>query len=381
MSDVPLGAFLSGGIDSSLIVAMMSKHVHEKLETFTMGFGGDAAAVMDERPYAKMVSKRYDTNYNDYSVSPDFESIADDLISSFDEPFSDDSIIPSYYISMFTREKVKVALSGLGGDELFGGYHRYYGFKLSQYYQYFPGFLHRAIVKPLVNCLPEPKAGSDRINHIKRFINNAELSPAERYLAFVSAAGKTERRSMYQAEVANAIDYSKTDSIITGPFHASDATNDMDRMYYTDIKTYLPDDILALSDRLSMKHSLELRVPFIDHKLVELTAKMPPGLKIKWNDKKYILKKIARKFLPAQVIDHRKQGFESPMASWLKGDLKDFANEILSEKNINDIGYFDYAYVSKKLNEHYSNRQKNNKILFSLIMFHLWAKREGITRI
>ena len=379
MSDVPLGAFLSGGIDSSLVVAMMSGQLEEKLQTFTMGFGGQSNAVIDERPYAKMISDRYGTIYNDFTVSPDFESIAEKIIHSFDEPFSDDSVIPSYYICMLAREKVKVVLSGLGGDELFGGYHRYFGFKLSMYYQYLPGLLHNHVVKPLVRSLREPKQGSDKINHIKRFTEYAELTPENRYLAYVSAISPAEKHNLYNPDVMSGLDFNRTGAFITDHFLNADASDPIDRMYYTDIKTYLPDDILTLSDRLSMKHSLELRVPLVDHKLLELTAKMPHHLKIKLADKKYMLKKIASKYLPEKVISHRKQGFESPMASWLKNDLRQFANDVLSEKNVNEAGFFSHDYIQAKMHEHNSNKQKNNKVLFSLMMFHMWARANSIT--
>lgn len=379
MSDVPLGAFLSGGIDSSLIVAMMSQSISSNLDTFTMGFGGNSAAVIDERPYARLLSEKYDTNFNDFTVDPDFSNIATDIVDSFDEPFSDDSVIPSFYICMLASEKVKVAMSGLGGDELFGGYHRYLGFKLSQSYQYIPKVIEKSIIRPIADRLVEPTSGSDWINHIKRFTSNASLPAAERYLAFVSTSPKDQRQKIYSKGIVSSIDFEKTGQVITDPFSRCNAENDMDRMYYTDMKTYLPDDILALSDRLSMKHSLELRVPFLDHELVEMAAVLPDKFKIKFNNKKDLLKKISRKYLPASIIDHRKQGFESPMASWLKNDLLGFSKMILSEENVKKVGYLDYENLRIKMEEHISNKQKNNKFIFSALMFHLWAERNNIT--
>jgi asparagine synthase (glutamine-hydrolysing) len=376
VSDVPVGAFLSGGIDSSLVVGFMSPHLADPVQTFTMGFGGARNPLIDERPLAARVAARYGCEFHDYAVEPDFRAIVGDIVDAFDEPFSDDSVIPSYYISQFTRRHVKVALSGLGGDELFAGYERYSGVLLGEYYsRLMPGALHRRLIQPLIQRLPEPEHGGDRVDHVKRFMAAALQSPAERYLSYVSAVPPQERRSLFAPDVAGRIDFQATGRFITEPYERCNAPDDVARALYVDMKTYLPEDILALSDRLSMWHSLELRVPLVDHQLVELSARLPSRYKIDWRRKKVLLKRIAQRRLPAEVMNHRKQGFESPMAAWLRADLAGYARTVLGEGRLGKSGFFDKEYVATKLEEHLAGRQKNNKLLFSLIMFQEWYER------
>lgn len=377
VSDVPVGAFLSGGIDSSLVVALMSRQLDDPVQTFTMGFGGERNALIDERPLAARVAERYGCEFHDYAVQPDFREIVGHIVDAFDEPFSDDSAIPSYYVSQFTRQHVKVALSGLGGDELFAGYERYSGVLLSQYYSCLvPIPLHRKIIQPMVQRLIEPAHGGGRVNHAKRFAAAVLESPAERYLGFVSTIPQKERCRLFASNIANQIDFHATGRVITEPYKRCGAPDDVTRALYVDIKTYLPEDILALSDRLSMWHSLEVRVPFVDHRLVELSARLPTRYKLHWRrGKKILLKRIAERFLPAEIMRHRKQGFESPMAAWLRTDLADYTRDILGKSRLGKSNLFDCDYVSVKLEEHMAGRHKNNKLLFSLIMFQEWYER------
>lgn len=376
VSDVPLGAFLSGGIDSSLVVAFMSRHLADPVQTFTMGFGGALNPLRDERPLAKKVAERYGCRFHEHGVQPDFREIVGEIVEAFDEPFADDSVIPSYYVSQFTRRQVKVALSGLGGDELFAGYERYSGVWLGQYYsRLIPASLHRRVVQPLIQGLPEPRRGGDRVNHVKRFADAALQSPAERYLGFVSTLAGAERRRLFAPSAAAQIDFAATDRIITDLYERCPAPDDLGKALYVDLKTYLPEDILALSDRLSMWHSLEVRVPLVDHPLVELSARLPSRFKLNWRRKKILLKQIAARHLPAEILGHRKQGFESPMAAWLRTDLVGYMQDVLSRDRLDKAGLFDCGYVSSKLEEHLAGRQKNNKLLFSLIMFHEWYDR------
>jgi asparagine synthase (glutamine-hydrolysing) len=376
VSDVQVGAFLSGGIDSSLVVALMSQHLDEPVQTFTIGFGGSRNPLIDERPLAATVAGRYGCEFHEHAVQPHFREIVGDIIDAFDEPFADDSIIPSYYVSQFTRQQVKVALSGLGGDELFAGYERYSGVYLSQYYFcVIPGPLHKHVIQPMIQRLPEPAYGGDRVNHAKRFAAAAPQSPAERYLGFVSTIPLKERRQLFKSDIANQIDFGATDRIITDLYERCSAPDELSRAIYVDMKTYLPEDILALSDRLSMWHSLEVRVPLVDHQLVELSARLPVRYKLDWHRKKILLKRIAARRLPAEVVGHRKQGFESPMGAWLRTDLADYAREILGQARLGRAGLFDDGYVSAKLEEHLAGRHKNNKLLFSLIMFQEWYER------
>ncbi|MBK8508716.1 MAG: asparagine synthase (glutamine-hydrolyzing) [Candidatus Competibacteraceae bacterium] len=376
VSDVPIGAFLSGGIDSGLVVALMSSHLNESVETFTMGFGGLHNPLIDERPLAKNIAGRYGCEYHEYLVQPDFRKIVGEIVDAFDEPFADDSVIPTYYICHLAQQKVKVVLSGLGGDELFAGYERYFGVWLSQYYaRLVPSWLHLGLVQPFIQRIPEPNYGGDRVNHAKRFSAAVLQSSAERYLGFISSLTSIERRQFFTPFVTSQIDFNSTDWIIKEPFEKCGAVDDLTRALYTDIKTYLPEDILALSDRLSMWHSLEVRVPLVDHSLVELSAQLPTRYKLNWGRKKILLKQIATRYLPTEILSHRKQGFESPMASWLRTNLADYARDILGQDRLGKVGLFNWDYVSLKLEEHLEGRHKNNKLLFALIMFQEWYER------
>ena len=376
VSDVPLGAFLSGGIDSGLVVARMAEHLNEPVRTFTMGFGGSRSALIDERPLAAMLAKRYGCQYQDFVAKPDFREMVGEIVDAFDEPFADDSVIPSYLIYQHTRKHVKVALSGLGGDELFAGYNRYSGVLISEYYSRFmPGSLHRHLIYPVLKRMPESKHGGERVDHAKRFSAAALLQPAERYLSFVSTIPSIDRHRLYSRKVSSQIDYTATDRIMTDPYTSCHAPDEVSRALYVDLKTYLPEDILALSDRLSMWHSLEVRVPLVDHRLVELSAQLPTKYKINWKRKKILLRRIAERYLPNEILNHRKQGFESPMAAWLRTDLADYAREVLSPNQLQKSGLFDETYVSDRLIEHQTGRRKNNKLIFSMIMFQEWYAR------
>ncbi|MEN8129853.1 MAG: asparagine synthase C-terminal domain-containing protein, partial [Pseudomonadota bacterium] len=351
--------------------------LNERVQTFTMGFGGKKNPLLDERPLAAEVAASYGCQFHEYTVEPDFRAITGDIVKAFDEPFADDSVIPSYYVSQLTRQKVKVALSGLGGDELFAGYQRYSGVLLSQYYsRWVPKLLHQKVIHPFVQRLPEPVHGGDRMNHAKRFTCAVMQSPAERYLGFVSSITREDRRTLFQPEIAEQIDFDMTDRMITDPYNRCNAPDDLTKALYVDMKTYLPEDILALSDRISMWHSLEVRVPLVDHRLVELAAQLPVRYKLNLRKKKILLKRLASRRLPTSVITHRKQGFESPMAAWLCSDLADYARDILGRSRLGACGIFNGSYVSSKLDEHISKHQKNNKILFSLIMFQEWYERQ-----
>jgi asparagine synthase (glutamine-hydrolysing) len=377
MSDVPLGAFLSGGVDSGLVVAAMAKSGISPIRTFTIGFTGSTGGFLDERPYARMVAERFGAQHTNIEVSPDAVSILEQSAAAFDEPFADDSVIPSYILSQQTRRHVKVALSGLGGDELFAGYERYLGLKLSAQYDRLPGFLRRGLIERLVDAIPERSDGHYTVNHMKRFMRGAALPLDQRYEGYVSIFSTSERAAL----LGPSRDGKAPAVLSTRDLFNSDAAQaPLDRALYQDIHTYLPEDILALSDRLSAYHALEVRVPFVDHELLEFSATIPARFKIRGTEKKYLLKRIAEDVLPREVVYHRKQGFASPMAAWLSGDLKEFARETLSPEAIRRHGLLDPAIVEKLLDDHWSRRELNDRKIFALLMFQTWCQREQVAR-
>ena len=375
MSEVPLGCFLSGGVDSSLIVALMCTDNADAVNTFSMGYSGTIGNFMDERKYATEVSNRYKTTHYEFEATPDINEILDLTVSAFDEPFADDSIIPTFQICRHAKEKATVILSGLGGDENFSGYERHLGFRLSLLCDRLPTSWLENFFVPLIGSLKEQNGGHYKINHLKRFVNALSLEPSHRYQRYICPTTIQQRTAMYSKSVAKQIDFEKVQAMGHKYYDQNNASDPMDKMFFQDIKMYLPDDILAISDRVGMAHSLELRVPFVDHRVIEYCAKIPANLKIRGVEKKHLLKKVSKKYIPKSVISHRKQGFSSPMASWLRHDLKEYTAQILCSKHLDRQGIFNSAYVSSILSDHYERRSLNDKKIFNLLMAQRWLDR------
>ena len=375
MSEVPLGAFLSGGIDSSIVVALMSQASSAPVNTFCMGFGGDIGGYLDERVYARQVAQRYCTRHKEFEVHPDAEGLVDTIVRAFDEPFADDSAIPSYFVCKIARQNVTVALSGLGGDEVFAGYERYLGFTLSNKYSRLPAFFREGLIRPLVERLPERSDGHYTINHMKRFVRGASLAPGERYFGFLSKLNPGLRNIFFNDHGRFSSHFDGCRELILAHFNSSNVegkADSLDRALYCDLKTYLPEDILAVTDRLSMHHALEVRVPFLDHKFLEYCVNIPPEMKLKWMKKKHLLKSAVREYLPREVITHRKQGFVGPMTRWLKGELKPFVIDTLSEKNLRKHDLLNPSTVRRVLDEHFSGKEIHDTLIWSMVIFQNW---------
>lgn len=378
VSDVPVGAFLSGGIDSSLIVAMMTRFSSTPVKTFTVGFNAAGGGFLDERGYAREVAARYGLEHHEIEVNPDARGILPEIISAFDEPFADDSVIPSYYVSQAAAREVKVAMTGLGGDELFGGYRRHLGMNLGRFYRRLPGPLRRSIFEPLVNQLPETSRWGDIADHLKRFMRAGDADASRQYQDYLSTQAWAKRRSLYLPHVQSEMDAQATEAVATDIFRGADTESELEKALRTDLALYLPDDILTLTDRLSMWHSLELRVPFLDHGFVEICSRLAPRHKVAGLTQKKILRSIARRWVPASILNHRKQGFEAPMGSWLRGPLLPLLDELASDSNLRSLGIFDGAEVRRLRDEHVSGKRKNSKLLFSMLVFMQWARQNNI---
>ena len=372
LSDVPVGAFLSGGVDSGVLVAMMADISGKPVDTFTVGFDNAGSSFVDERIHARALAKRYGLNHHEIDVTPNFEEIIAEILTAFDQPFADDSVVPTYYVSKFAGAKVRVALTGLGGDELFGGYRRHLGVMLADHYASVPRWLRESVIEPVVQAIPESADSSDTVDHLKRFVRSASAEAPERYQDSMASLQWPARAELYQPEIQQRMCASQTARVISGPFSEGTFSSSLERALRTDLQTYLMDDVLTLSDRLSMWHSLELRVPFLDHRLVELVARMPAELKIRGFQQKYLLKRIAERWLPRDMIYRKKQGFEAPMGRWLRGPLLPFFDAVVNREAIERDGLFQFDTIRKLREEHVSRRRKHSKILFSLMMFQLW---------
>lgn len=373
VSDVPLGAFLSGGIDSSVIVALMSERMSEPVKTFTIGFGGAGGSYADERLAARLVADRYRTSHTEMELLPRLEDgFMEKNVTAFDEPFADASSLPTYYVSQLARNQVKVALSGLGGDELLGGYERHLGLALSASYTRLPRWLRQGIVAPVIGNIPESRKGTYLLNYVKRFVQSSDLPPAGRYFAYQTLLDSVQRTALLADEVRHARLAGRIEAECGDYYHAPNATHLLDRALYHDVNVFLPDDILANTDRISMLHALEVRVPFLDHKLMEFCATIPAAFKIKGLQKKYLLKKAAADLLPRNLLHKRKQGFVGPMAMWFRHDLKDYVHDMLSETNLKTHGYLNPQSVHRILDEHFSRQKQHHKLIWALLNFQVW---------
>ena len=371
VSDVRVGAFLSGGIDSGLIVAMAAEASGDPLSTYTIGFGAAGKTILDERVYAREIAAKYGCRHHEFEVQPDVAAIFDDIITAFDEPFADDSVIPSYYVSQLAAQDLKVALSGLGGDELFAGYRRHAGIALDERLG-LAGDIARAVLSGPASLVPESWARSDIVDHLKRFVRGRGRR-SERYAGFLAALPAMARRSLYSDTLRRALsDASAQDDIIIRAFESPASGSALRRALTVDMNFYLPDDVLTLTDRLSMWHSLELRVPFLDRALVETAWTLPESAILDGGRQKVVLRNIARRLLPASIIHHRKQGFEAPMGAWLRGPLLGFFDKRVNQQTVEATGLLDWAAIRALRDAHVSGREKHSKLLFALLSFLAW---------
>ena len=367
ISEVPLGAFLSGGVDSSTIVGMMSQILESRVKTFSIGFNEDS---FDELKYARIAAKHFNTEHHEFVVTPDLVETIDELVWHFDEPFSDPSALPTFMVSKMARDFVTVVLSGDGGDELFAGYTRYVTDKKRSGLSSLPTGIRRGLLKPLSEVLPHGARG-------KNYLYNASLEAVERYIDSVSHFGNLGKKALYSKlflknqngsfgageEVFNQI----ANRISTG--------NPIDNLLYLDSKTYLPSDILTKVDRMSMAASLEARVPLLDHKLIDFVMQIPSELKLKGLETKYIFRKAVRGLVPDEILDRPKQGFGVPIGDWINLQLRDRIHQTLKEKKTLERGYFDVKYIETLLDEHSKKRRDHSYSLWLLFMLELWHRQ------
>jgi asparagine synthase (glutamine-hydrolysing) len=374
MSEVPLGAFLSGGIDSSAMVAVMAEESGNRVKTFSIGYEG-AGAFQDERRHARIVAERYGTEHREFVVSPAIGDLLPDLVATMEQPFADSSVLPNYHISKLTRQHVTVALSGLGGDEIGGGYQRYLGMLWGERYGRMPRALRPRWLEDAVGRLPDVRSGRRWLDQAKRFFASARLAPADRYAAMVTTFSAPDRARLLVPEFGGRSGPGDAERFVTEVFGSGHADSVLHAAMLADLGTYLPGDLLALADRVSMRHSLEVRVPFLDHPLVELMAAVPGDLKVHGRTKKVLMRQAFEGLLPASILRRRKVGFSVPMALWLRTDLRDTMEEVLSEREVRRLGYLRYAEVERIKIEHLAGRMNYESKLWALINLVCWHRR------
>lgn len=370
MSDVPLGAFLSGGVDSSSVVAIMSELMGEPVITSSIGF---KEKEFDELDYARLIANQFKTKHHEQVVEPDAAGILERLVWHYDEPFADSSAIPTYYVSKVAREHVTVALSGDGGDEFFAGYRRYkLDVKENAIRGMIPAAIRRAVFGPLAALYPKAD-WAPRVFRGKATFENLACSHIEGYFRSVSACRPETKQLLLHPDTQRQLDGYDTLDLFRTYYDRAGTSDSLSRIQYVDVKTYLPDDILVKVDRASMANSLEVRAPLLDHRFIEFTAKIPSSLKLKGSIGKYIFKKSLEKLIPEDILYRKKMGFAVPLASWLRNDLKPMAESLLLQKYSD--GMLDNRAVERLWKEHQGGRRNRATELWTLLMFRLWQQR------
>jgi asparagine synthase (glutamine-hydrolysing) len=373
VADVPLGAFLSGGIDSSTVVALMSQASGTPVRTFSIGFADDT---YNELPFARLVAQRFATEHREEQLKPDVAALAERLVCHFDEPFADFSIFPTYLVSQVARQSVKVVLSGDGGDELFAGYDTYVAQRLAhRYYDWLPESVRRKILPRLADLLPPQPAKKGVINKVKRFVEGAALPVAWQHLRWMIFINEADKARLYAPDLRQALNGDLADSSLLPYLEQAGPRDDLARQQYADVKSYLVDNILTKVDRMSMAVSLEARVPLLDHRIVEFALNLPPEMKLRGQTTKYLLRQAVAGLLPAEVLAKPKQGFSMPLKHWLCGPLRPLLTDLLSPAAIARDGYFQPRCVEQWISEHLSGRANHSHRLWALMVFVLWRRQ------
>ena len=362
ISDVPLGAFLSGGIDSSSVVALMSSMSKQPIKTFSIGFKEQE---FNELQYANIIAKKYNTDHHEMIIEPESVDLLPKLVKAYDEPFADSSAIPTYYVSKFTREHVTVALSGDGGDELFAGYNSYRKMLKLHQRPFNNNFVNQTVslAHKLMPDYLELKKWSYYFT-----INSENIG------ALLGVFKPYERNKLYKSDIKQKLsDYqSEKEKIELLKKYKSDFISNNQLL---DINTYMVDDILTKVDRASMMNSLEVRVPLLDHKVVELASRIPSNFKINNDGKKMILKKAMQDYLPDKIVSHKKQGFGVPLSMWFRDDLKEYINDTLLSNSAKINNYFNNKELTKMVNNHHKGLRDYSSKLWSILFFEEWLQQ------
>jgi asparagine synthase (glutamine-hydrolysing) len=380
VADVPLGAFLSGGIDSSGIVAMMNRHSEgRRVSTYTAGMESEDLRydiIPDDLVWARRVNQALKTDSHEIQLKPDLAELLPKLVYHMDEP-PIDMAIPSYLISQAARETLTVMLSGMGGDEVFAGYPRQMAMKIAATIDPIPSLLRRPLMKTIAATLPGGRPGklTAPLRNAKKFARSAALQFEQRYLGFGTYFTDEAKRSLYSAEVRNATaDFDAYAAHKKYFARAKDAAP-LNRLLYVDLKTFLPCLNLITTDKTSMAANLEVRVPFLNREMLDLAARMPPELKLRGFKRKYILKRALESVLPPDVIWRRKAGFGAPIRAWLRGSLRPWVADLLADDTVRARGLFEPKEVRRIVNANLSGREDYNLQVFQLLTLELWHRQ------
>jgi asparagine synthase (glutamine-hydrolysing) len=371
IADVPLGAFLSGGMDSSSIVAEMAEVSSAPVKTFSIGFG---ERDFDELRYARQVAQRFGTDHHELVVEPRALEVLPTLVRHYGEPYGDSSAIPTYYVAQMTRQHVTVALNGDGGDELLAGYERHWAARVAARYDTIPGFVRHGLIRPLIPLVPEPRQRRALLRRAKRFMAAAHLPVFDRYLHWVGACTPEQKAWLYTPEFVEELHGNDSGRWLREALAAEPRLDPVDAVLRADTLLYLPEDLLAKVDIASMANSLEARSPFLDHRLVEFCAGLPSSLKLRGRTSKWLLRSLMRDRLPPEILTRSKMGFGVPVGEWLRGDLRPLLEDTLFSPRALQRGYFRPEAVRGLVDEHLSGRADRTSLIWALLMLELWQR-------
>ena len=375
VSDVPLGAFLSGGIDSTAIVTSMHHLGTADISTYAIGFGAEDS-FHDETKKARLVARAIGSHHHEILVEPDVTELIDPLVYHLDEPVTDTSFIVSYLVSKLARESVTVILSGVGGDEIFGGYRRYLWPQVRDYYSLLPGPVDRHLVRPLVERLPVDRGSSSKslFRYLRGFLAHADRPDAERYQGYVRVFGHDQLGSLLNRDLLNGTRLESSEQVATW-YRQANADNPLARMLYADLKTALVDSLLAFTDKMSMAVSLEARVPLLDYRLIELAARMRSDIKIKGLcELKYVFKTALTDRFPPSLLKQKKQGFGTPISRWFRTSLREYLQDMLSPERIRARGLVDEKETWRMIDDHMSERADHSEHIMALLTLESWHR-------
>src|SRR6266566_991816 len=374
VSDVPVAAFLSGGLDSSAVVASWSL-ASDAPHAFTARYFGSGAARADETDLARGLAARYGVKLTEVEVHPGIRDLLEPITYALDEPHADASAVPTWLLSQAVGVSYKVALTGIGGDELFAGYRRHIGFLMGEGYARLPRAMQRG-VSALANLVREPRDGSLAVDRLKRFLRpgNGGGTAPDRFLSYLTRCPDPVRRRLYALELRDQLSGSAASLRLRELHRRHGAPAGLSAALYLDYKTFLADDVLALSDRMAMAHSLEIRVPLVDHELVERVFPLPDRVKIGLWQNKRLLKRALQRRLPDEHLRAPKRGFVGPTAAWLRNELRGMIEDELAPARLQRLGYFDPTVVRGLLDDHFSRRHNRTGILWALLCFSVWHR-------
>jgi asparagine synthase (glutamine-hydrolysing) len=371
ISDVPLGAFLSGGVDSSIIVGIMAQLSSKPVKTFSIGF---EEKEFDEISYARIVSKHFSTDHHEFIVKPNAIEILPKLVWHYNEPFADSSAIPTYYVANMTKDYVKVVLTGDAGDENFAGYPRYLRSKWVSWFTKIPEKARKDWMVSLLRIVASFSMREDKLNRLADFIHTLSSDQARNYFEQIKIFNKKEKEDVYTEEFTKDLEGRDPLEFLLDHYDEADGDDLLDRLLYLDIHTYLPEDLLVKMDIATMANSLEARVPFLDHVLMEFAAGIPSGLKLKGSQSKFILKETFSELLPPAILKRKKMGFGVPISRWFRKELKDYIYEILLDRKTLNRGYFKREGIERLLNDHIALRYDHSARIWALLFLEIWFR-------